>query len=66
MRKILAFCVLVAMVSATSGCLVQDRDHNRQHYMGMRQDLHMMHRDVDRLFKWDGPSSLVDTELPED
>ncbi len=62
MYRLIALAALVAMLGVLPGCLVQDRDHNRQHYATMRQDLHNLHRDIDHFMAWDEPSQLVDKE----
>ncbi len=64
MRNVLALLALFVLLSALPGCLVQDRDHNRQHYATMRRDLRNMHRDIDHFMAWDEPSVLRDREDP--
>lgn len=64
MHRLIALAALVAMLGVLPGCLVQDRDHNRQHYMTMRRDLHNLHRDIDWAFKWNEPSNLYEKETP--
>lgn len=64
MRKALGICVLLAVLAGLPGCLVRDRDHNRDHFLTIRRDLHSMHRDVDHMMKWHEPSNLVDLEEP--
>lgn len=64
MRKALGLCVLLAIMVTTPGCLTRDRDHNREHFLTIRRDLHSLHRDVDHVMKWHEPSNLVDREEP--
>jgi len=66
MRNLILLVALVAFLGVLPGCLVQDRDHNRQHYKYVRRDLRSMHRDIDHFFLWNESSPLVNREEPYD
>jgi len=64
MRKTLAMVIALGAAGLIPGCFTRDRDHNREHMMTWKRDLHKMHRDIDHSLKWHEPSNLIDREEP--
>ncbi|MDQ7778995.1 MAG: hypothetical protein RDV41_04715 [Planctomycetota bacterium] len=55
-RLALLFCL--ALLAFVAGC-TYSREHNKRHWLSMKQDLHEMHRWVDKYwfnFDWDDPN----------
>lgn len=42
------------------GCSTTDKYHNKRHIDTMKEDINLMHRDIDKVLGLDKPSPLVD------
>ncbi len=57
MKKLLLLLCLV-ILGLVAGCTFS-REHNRRHWLALKQDIHEMHKFVDKYFAnfdWDDPN----------
>ena len=56
MLRIAVLCMLLAALVLTAGCFTYDPVHNQRHIYMMKEDLKIIHEDIDFFLGLDSPS----------